>query len=270
MKWIVEHVFDEDNRNLIKSLEKSGVQHHILSNPKYEGQWEHLVDEYEPVVTYGSIQFGELIRNVVPWWKPGHIGNEYDYLCTTYYPAFGKVALNYNYIILPFYELNNRLDILYKAVGLDNAVFIRPNSGNKPFTGRLVYKESFDHDYDMMGVYDVSPNALCLICEPRNVVSEWRFFVVQGRVVTGSMYKPLKEQVKSSDSIWGHAQTFVNEAKYNPDFIWCIDLCETSSGNIYVLEIGSFSSAGLYDCDTDVIVEAVNEIAEKEFISGLN
>jgi len=52
---------------------------------------------------------------------------------------------------------------------------------------------------------------------------------------------------------------------YQPDPIWVCDICETYTGILYLLEIGCFSCAGLYACDTDLIVEAVNESAWKEY-----
>ena len=60
---------------------------------------------------------------------------------------------------------------------------------------------------------------------------------------------------------WKHLiEDFVERANYEPDLIWCIDLCKTQIGNYYVLEIGLFGSAGLYHCDTDIIVKKLKGI----------
>lgn len=49
----------------------------------------------------------------------------------------------------------------------------------------------------------------------------------------------------------------------NKDVKWLL-----AEGDLKVLEVGSFSCAGLYDCDTDLVVNSINslilEIAEDE------
>ena len=44
-----------------------------------------------------------------------------------------------------------------------------------------------------------------------------------------------------------------------------IDVCETNEGNFYLLELNSFSSAGLYACKKELIVKRVSEIALEDY-----
>jgi hypothetical protein len=50
-----------------------------------------------------------------------------------------------------------------------------------------------------------------------------------------------------------------------PDSIFCIDIAEDGDGNCWLLELTSFSSAGLYMTDKVKVVNRVNEIVEMEY-----
>ena len=52
---------------------------------------------------------------------------------------------------------------------------------------------------------------------------------------------------------------------YYPDSVFVMDVCEDSDGRFWLLEINSFSSAGLYACDKAKIVKEVSAIAEEEW-----
>jgi len=53
--------------------------------------------------------------------------------------------------------------------------------------------------------------------------------------------------------------------KYSPDRAWCVDVCRTRAGNYYLLEIGCFSCAGLYECDLSAVVSEVSRVSLKEW-----
>ena len=45
----------------------------------------------------------------------------------------------------------------------------------------------------------------------------------------------------------------------NPDPAWTLDVCE-SWPDLAVVEVNSFSCAGLYACDYEAVVQAINEL----------
>ena len=97
---------------------------------------------------------------------------------------------------------------------------------------------------------------------PKNIAKEWRFFVADGKVITGSLYKKGIEPCVEGDAI-----EFAGKVAglYSPDRVWSLDVCMTESGNYYVLEIGCMSCSGIYACDTDKLVEVATHEAIKEF-----
>src|SRR5260370_937510 len=79
--------------------------------------------------------------------------------------------------------------------------FIRPVHDTKSFSGQIMDGEEFD--YWRTGLYaacngqsyiTVTPEIEVMVADPKNVQLEARFFVVDGRVVTGSSYRSLGRQ----------------------------------------------------------------------------
>ena len=99
---------------------------------------------------------------------------------------------------------------------------------------------------------------------PREIDKEWRFVVVDGKVVTGCQYKDgarLDYQPHYDDQAYELA-TSVASVDYEPDPVWVMDICKTSDGNYHLLEIGGFSFADLYACDMKTVVSAVSAAAQ--------
>lgn len=121
------------------------------------------------------------------------------------------------------------------------------------------------------GVPDrIDPETLVVVSRPIEILKEWRL-VVTDRVIAHSQYKQghglirlqgsdLLKVRETPQEVLDYAQRVLNEVKYRPDPIWTLDICETADG-LKVLEVGSFSCAGLYACDPEPIIEEVNRLA---------
>ena len=94
---------------------------------------------------------------------------------------------------------------------------------------------------------------------------EWRFVVVDGKVVTGSAYRADGRQgyADASDRMkeaWDLAETIASEIDA-PDGVYVIDIGECQDdGALYLLELGPFSGCDLYKCDRTAIVESVEKL----------
>ena len=67
---------------------------------------------------------------------------------------------------------------------------MRPNSGDKTFTGRVVEEDKFEDFIEMeKDCYNVDDNEMVLLGEAYKLSAEWRFIVCKDRVITGSKYK---------------------------------------------------------------------------------
>lgn len=267
--WLIEHdAFPEETDTLLEALDAIGVKHKSLPTACYfEDSFCDLIPHEDCVVFYGSLGFAKRFRRKAKW-IPGVYYNVEAFNCTNYYAALGKYLLNGNYMMLPYGELIRRKEYLFEHLSCDRAIFIRPNRGDKIFTGKVVLKEEFEKDVEIFGFYDVAPEEIVVVAEPRNIACEWRFVVVENQVVAGSQYKE-NDIVGVSKEYPLEAFNLANEIakQYNPDIAWVIDIGLTKSGEYCLVEVGCFSCAGLYGCDRKVIAEEVSKVAWKEWES---
>jgi hypothetical protein len=268
-QWLLEHdIFPADTEPLVKALKRQNVPYKFASQENYFDRdyffWYGLDD---CVVFVGSLQMAKYIRRHATW-IPGVYCDFPKYRCVAYYSALGEHLHNSDYTILPFAELLRNQDQLYEHFGIDRTIFVRPDRGDKIFTGKIVYKEDFIKDVDMFGMGGPEPDDLVVISTPKVIDAEWRFVVVDKKVITGSQYKKDGVLWESRKNIPQGALELAGEvaSKYEPDRAWVVDICYHEFSDTYrLMEIGGLSCAGLYDCDRDKVVEAVNIAAIDEF-----
>jgi hypothetical protein len=62
----------------------------------------------------------------------------------------------------------------------------------------------------------------------------------------------------------GYFSQVLKQVNWYPESLYTVDICE-SEGELYVLELGSFSCAGEYGCDLSLIVEAGAKAAWEDY-----
>lgn len=261
--WLIETVVFEDHfdamADQIAALGQRCITVHSGKADYHRGEDDLDIQPDEVVIYRGSLEYGAVLAQQAKerGWTlaPFLYGPQYD--CSSYYPCFGDDLLNERYLMLPFGELLRRKWWLYRTLGEDGALFIRPNAGNKRFIGQLVYDEHFEKDLPRLGFYEVRPEEMVVVARPINIEREFRWLVVNGKVVTGATYKGDKGSLTESVRAHINAQEMLDRSGFNPAPVWCMDTCVTKANNQRVLEVGAFSSAGLYDIKMDVLVPAV-------------
>lgn len=112
-------------------------------------------------------------------------------------------------------------------------------------------------------------NSLVLISTPKNIRWEGRFVVTREKeIIAHSTYR-FQGQVTYIPSVPVGATKKCKEVinvGYHPDDIYCVDLAEDSDGEFHLLELTSFSSAGLYASDKKAVVSKVSERILKNYL----
>jgi len=274
-KWLLETTVFEQNADnkMIELFEQKGIECKLAHGAHEIWGVKTYLDLFGPqdcVVVRGSIEFCGQVARESPW-VPGVYMTMDNYDCTNYYPVFGDCLLNQDYTMLPYGELRRKRDWLFETLGEQNALFIRPNRGAKIFKGQVIYKERFEKDLKQLGFYEVPDRELCVVARPQNLTSEFRFVIVDGKVVTGTKYIVGGKLVENPGPLGAIPSMAVvqylvdTHPTYRPDRAWCLDMCLTKDGRFKVLEVGAFSCAGLYGCDVDKIIDAVSFAAEQEW-----
>lgn len=271
VEWLFEtDIFKEGTIQIAEEIERQGMKVTYADTiPMRDG--ESYLNIFPPqacVVFYGTIGFADHIRRNAPW-VPGVFMSPEKFLCSTYYAHFSDHLLANPYIMLPFGDLIRKKDFLFDTLGQEDTIFIRPDSGEKTFTGQLVERAAFERDLGEMGFHPIPPESLVVVSAPRNIETEWRFVIADGDVITGSRYLPHRLRLRPDDpddeDARFHAQAAVTEAGWAPDRIWTIDICKTAAGRFYVIEINSFSCSGMYACNPKPMIERASRIALEEW-----
>lgn len=162
----------------------------------------------------------------------------------SYYGRWGKWLINERYMMMPLGDLPRIKEFLYSTFGAD-AVFIRPDSNDKIFTGQVVEKDSFNGWMNWAYTEGEIPDALALIAPPVEIEAEWRLVVWNGRVVTGSRYKVYDHlDVEAGYPHEAAVVAMVASQKWMPHPIFVMDVGKTTKG-YGIVECGILAASDL-------------------------
>jgi hypothetical protein len=185
-------------------------------------------------------------------WTPGVFDDNLDH--ETLHKNYGSNMLNYDAVFSKFGEVEKIWD----------RFFLRPVGETKQFTGQVFDWDEFvdwRKSVEKIDRYSTLTLDETLVMAPlKKIYAEWRFFIVDGKVITGSMYKH-GDRVVYSDMIPEYVTAYAQEMAN----LWCpnrafdLDVCETEDG-MKIVEINSINSAGFYACDMGKFVNAINNM----------
>lgn len=160
-------------------------------------------------------------------------------------------SLTPNEVRMHFYPIDHRPESRY---------FIRPVAGLKQFNGTIgTLKEIHQWMQELrVGKYAISPDTLVSISKVKNIKAEWRWFVVGGRVIDGSVYRSIGQRVnyhERNEAIKQRAQAMADI--WLPHQNCVMDIALTDDGH-KVVEFNCLNSSGFYNHDIPKIVNAVS------------
>ena len=270
VKWLVED-FEGDGAldPLIAEIKLQGMQCEVVNYTPFQGGEYDQYSNEDCVVFYGSLNLARQLQREKPW-VPGPICNFTNMCCKTYYSYWGKYLFNQDYIMLPMLEIKRRREEIFKQFGIDDTIWIRPDSGAKTFAGQTVPLEFLDQEFELFGNYAAKPidEIIVIISSPKVIDKEWRVVVsAEYGPIAGSLYKEdgkLNIKECGSAEVYGYVNDICCLSDWHPDKMYTVDVC-LSNGELYLLEANSFSCSGLYACDPEPIIEIASKVALEEW-----
>lgn len=265
LTWLIENFTDSpDYQDLIEAVRKSGRVCHVIDK---RNNFEFKPDAYrhEKLLLFqGSIQLGKLVKKSLPESSPVLFCNDSAFLCTSYYPVFQDYLFNDRHVATTVNNLKNNKFEYYARYGKEALIFIRPDGGDKPFTGQLLDLQDFERFWANNVVCNVADSDIIYISTPKEIIGEWRFVVSHSKIIAQSTYvfQNQKTLIPSAPKKATELVLELLKVGYHPDPVYCIDICQGKDELFYLLELGSFSHCGLYACDKDDIVKEVSELIE--------
>lgn len=254
MYYIVQNnLFSEQNyNNLISTLEKSGVEFEIVKVFPFIDTIE-ISTNRKDIFAFGALKLAEISKQLN--WNPGVLMTEnHDYM--VYKDFYKENLLNYDSKIFKMGD-----DFEWEI----DQYFIRPTEDSKSFNGKV-----FDGEKDwkswrkylLTNGHRFSPteDTLIQVSTPKNIYKEIRFFVVGGKVITGSQYRLggrlnlcQIDTVLDSDAI-KFCEDMINIYQLSSSFV--IDVCLTQNG-WKIVECGCINCAGFYHADMQKLIYTI-------------
>lgn len=221
--------------------------HEIVSNEPVEG------NEYIP---YGSTLMTRLSKEL------GWVGSSFDLDKFNYDEYLNHPdMLNSNVI-----TVREAIDFL-RTQDDDKLWFTRPSYDLKQYSGTVLSSKEIAEwfedavKYDSSNTYAMEYDTRVVLCEPVNIYAEWRYFIVNRKIVSGSMYRfkgqMHHERVLEVD-VLNEAQEIAD--KWLPHDNCVMDLALVGEfNNPKVIEFNCINSSGFYDNDVAKIIDALWE-----------
>lgn len=216
---------------------------------------ELVLDVNGPVMVYGSYTLALISKKRD--WTPGAFVNDHftHEVWTTGWGA--KHLLNGDAVVC-------RLDALGDAMGSREQVFLRPVEDTKSFSGMVLShdealwwaEKAIAADGPMLN------SATDIVVAPtRAILAEYRLFVVDGRVVTSSLYKMGARVITDAytpESVLAFAKRCIDQ--WVPDRAFVLDIAETHDG-LKIIEVNNINSAGVYAANISRLIQEIDAMA---------
>jgi hypothetical protein len=259
----------EEATNIIKSF---GDTFQVVSGTPLELAEVPFEKINEPALAITTLQDAQrLIRKDYPS-TPWLFFNNKDYKVSYWLPriGFNIPVLNREALFIPTGMLRTiKLKQLEAIVPRGEKLFIKPDSGNKVFTGfSLKNDETFFEELENNFMFTrPEPEEMCVISAHKDIEDiEWRFWIAEREVIAYSPYSWEGEPEFSEppEDILKMAQLMAKN-KWQPDYIYVADFCTTTTGEVMLIEINAASTSGIYDAPLNKLLPLIRNTCIREY-----
>jgi hypothetical protein len=262
LHWVLQNNFKGETGmvRLVELLAKYDIPFTEVKVVPFEGT---VIPDLSPegnVICFGSYSMRHTAKK--KGWFPGvfDLGEKAKDI---YSNSWAKHVLNTDTFFCKFEDVGN---LASKVIRYDEDFFMRPVLDSKVFAGIVL---NFDEYWDWMRKVVVLEqddgsslrgDTLVQFSSAKKIYSEYRLFVIGGKVITASKYKQGHTVIYDRNvdqDILDFGQMLVDQEDFAPAY--CLDLCRTQDG-IKIVEVNTVNSCGLYDADVDKIIKAFQEI----------
>lgn len=259
MHWIIQNAMltEQGVRELAEILPRMGIPHsfHDLGD-----DWK-LMPEASPagnVIVIGAYATRHEARR--KGWVPGVLELEHDH--RAYVRNWGDAMLNAAASVWRFADV--------PLSSLPDRFFCRPAEDNKLWKAGPTNRDEFlEWQTQVRKLWEdpqvdssIRPETGIVIGPLREIAEEHRFWIVEGRVVTNSLYKRgerIAYEGHSDPQVVAFAERLAAHP-WQPQRAYALDISVGPAGELHVIEVNNLGSAGLYAADIQRLVEALEKM----------
>lgn len=263
MYWVIEDTpFDANSiKQLTFSFAKYNIDYNYINYFPFIFNREWRKIKHKNIFAYGSINLIQAIYKQKI--KQVNIFCNFEQFKYTYYSKYlSKYLLNQDYKMISLLDLIQNKKIHYEQ---NHSIFIKSDDGYKSISGMVIAEGNFDYWLATLDP-NLNNNIKLIISAAKEIEKEYRFFVTKNKVLAGSQYQTNRD-LDIRSYVDPKAEELALEIcslnDYQPDPVYCLDIGKVKD-NYYLIEVNSFSCAGLYACDTDEIVKFIKDYFEPE------
>ncbi|MBN9415457.1 hypothetical protein ABS71_11530 [bacterium SCN 62-11] len=258
LRWAIQSnlVNAADLEKLLSACREQGLPAVTFETVPFSNQPPEL-DADMPTVFYGSTGCMSCVSQTGKW-NPGVFFDPEKFSFPEWGKAYGSHCLNGEARETTLAELAQ------EDHSDERLFFLRPIHDDKSFAGEVM---SFGEIRKWVGELDdttvLSPQTPILVAEPVGISHEWRLFLVDGKVSTGSHYRTrqrLDVYADLPEAVVAFAEKLA--ALWRPAPVFVLDVA-SSADQLYLVEINCFNSAGFYASDVAKLVRDVSR-----YVSG--
>ena len=263
--WLIDNYIDQRMYETGMPTLSDAVKHYGFNLVNYDNDvsQQHLSHsilhelDTEIVIGYGSINFCKKVEKTDLF--PGVYFKSDILNYHKYVHNYTNYMLNNDYYLLPFGDLSKRK--------INSSIFIRPDSGLKTFTGKTLTPDNFyDEISSLRQINRVDDSTLCVVSSVKNIDAEFRYFIIDGKVITGSEYRwdNILDVRIDTLPVCDELADIVASMQYQPNLMYVCDIAYTE-GCAKIIELNSFSCSGTYACNTLDIVKYATLASIKDY-----
>ena len=234
--------------NLTEALERLGLEYELVQVFPFIEDIEFKT-ERKDVFCFGGLKMTRVFSKY--GWKPGCIMTKnHDY--EIYAEHYKENLLNYDSKIQRFDD---------EIVWNDSHYFIRPTLDSKTFTGKVFNKEEWEefkhYSYTNGHSTSLTKDTLVQVASCKSIEKEYRFWIVDGKIVTGSLYR-FGRSIQYDDFVDEGAIEFCKQMidVFQLAETFILDVCLTE-GEWKIVECGCTNAAGFYKADLQKLLIAL-------------
>ena len=267
MHWVIQSSLGHSPElaRLAKVCQSQGHAVHWAESPPFSEVLPDVSTE-APAIFYGSARFAALVH-AAGRWHPGVFWDDERFRASTWRRHLVDHLINADAQHLLLREVLTHAAIENRA---DHHYFVRPDRDLKDFAGQCMTGSEL-HAFATRIVAlgeeaSPRPDTEILIASPKTLLHEWRLFMVEGQLCSGSHYRSagrLDVRPEVLDRVREFAEA--RSATWEPAPVYALDIGEVSNTDggrrLGIIEYNGFNSSGFYAADVERVVASVSRVA---------